>query len=200
MAPPLFWLAELRPSVTSSPSSAFEAIGLQAIEDRRPLRSREEKPLKIGSRNSSLSRLARTAAIAAGALFAASASFAQVKPATPTPPTRARSGPAQQKQRALSPQQDVRKPSARQPGATRPPTVAPPSAKPAPRTPPPLVVDPLPPPQAPPPVDVSQPPPALPRAPREKMRACAEEWDRMKRESKEGLPMWRDFATKCLTR
>jgi hypothetical protein len=32
------------------------------------------------------------------------------------------------------------------------------------------------------------------------MRACAEEWDRMKRESKEGLPTWRDFATECLTR
>jgi hypothetical protein len=32
------------------------------------------------------------------------------------------------------------------------------------------------------------------------MRACAEEWDQMKRESKEGLPMWRDFATECLAR
>lgn len=174
----------------SSPSSAFERNGLQAIEDRRPLCLREEKPLKIGSRNSSLSRLARASAIAAGALLAASVSFAQVKPATPTPPTRARSGPAQQKE------------PARQPRATRPPTVVSPtpSAKPVPQTPRPPGGDALSPPQAPPAVDSSQPPPTLPRAPREKMRACAEEWDRMKRESKEGLPMWRDFATQCLTR
>jgi hypothetical protein len=159
---------------------------------------REEKTLKIGARNSSLSRLARALAIAAGALLAASVSFAQVKPATPTPPTRARSGPAQQKQRTPSPPQEP----ARQPRATRPPTVVSPtpSAKPAPQTPRPPGGDALSPPQAPPAVDTSQPPPTLPRAPREKMRACAEEWDRMKRESKDGLPMWRDFATQCLTR
>jgi hypothetical protein len=163
---------------------------------------REEKPLKVSSRNSSLSRLARASAIAASALLAASVSFAQVKPTTPTPPTRARSGPAQQKQRPLAPQRDVGRPAARQPRATRPPTVVSPtpSAKPAPQTPQPPGVDALSPPQAPPPVDTSQPPPTLPRAAREKMRACAEEWDRMKRESKEGLPMWRDFATECLTR
>lgn len=166
------------------------------------MRLREEKPLKIGSRNSSLSRLARASAIAAGALLAASVSFAQVKPATPTPPVRARSGPAQQKQRTPSPPQKVGQPPARQPRATRPPTVVSPapSAKPVPQTPQPPSVDALSPPQAPPPVDTSQPPPTLPRAPREKMRACAEEWDRMKRESKDGLPMWRDFATECLTR
>jgi hypothetical protein len=163
---------------------------------------REEKPLKIGSRNSSLSRLARASAIAAGALLAASVSFAQVKPATPTPPTRPRSGPAQQKQSPPAAQQNVGQSPARRPSATRPQTVVPPtpSAKPAPQTPRPPGGDALSPPQAPPPVDTSQPPPTLPRATREKMRACAEEWDRMKRESKEGLPMWRDFATECLTR
>jgi hypothetical protein len=32
------------------------------------------------------------------------------------------------------------------------------------------------------------------------MRACAEEWDKKKRASSAGLPMWRDFATRCLTR
>lgn len=49
------------------------------------------------------------------------------------------------------------------------------------------------------PVDTSVPPPSLPRASREKMRACADEWKKMKLE-KSGLPMWRDFATSCLTR
>lgn len=201
MAPPLSGLADMR-LPRSSPSSGFEANGLQAIEDGRPLRLREEEPLKIGSRNSSLSRLACVSTIAAGALLAASVSFAQIKPATPTPPTRMRSGPAQQKQRPPSPQPDVGRPPARQPRATRPPTVVSPtpSAKPVPQTPRAPSVDALSPPRTPPPVDISQPPPTLPRAPREKMRACAEEWDRMKRESKDGLPMWRDFATECLTR
>jgi hypothetical protein len=32
------------------------------------------------------------------------------------------------------------------------------------------------------------------------MRACAEEWEKMKRGAKVHLPMWRDFATGCLTR
>jgi hypothetical protein len=40
----------------------------------------------------------------------------------------------------------------------------------------------------------------LPRAPRERMRACAEEWDKLKRTTKANLPMWREFATRCLTR
>lgn len=51
-----------------------------------------------------------------------------------------------------------------------------------------------------PPIDTSKPPPLLPRASREQMRACAEEWDALKRKTKTGLPMWRDFATECLTR
>ena len=51
-----------------------------------------------------------------------------------------------------------------------------------------------------PPVDTSIPPPSLPRASRERMRACAEEWGKMKMAAKGGLPMWREFATGCLTR
>jgi len=51
-----------------------------------------------------------------------------------------------------------------------------------------------------PPVDTSVPPPMLPRASRERMRACAEEWEKKKRAATAGLPMWRDFATGCLTR
>lgn len=51
-----------------------------------------------------------------------------------------------------------------------------------------------------PPVDTSTPPPVLPRASRERMRACAEEWEKKKRASTSALPMWREFATGCLTR
>jgi hypothetical protein len=158
------------------------------------LRLREEKPLKIGSRNFSFRRSASVVAIAAGALVAASATLAQVKPATPTPPVR--SAPAQ-KRNAPAPEQTVRQPSRPPPQDAIPAT---PGAKPAPQPIQPPNVGALPPPQAPPPVDTSQPPPSLPRASRQKMRACAEEWDRMKRESNKGLPTWRDFATECLTR
>jgi hypothetical protein len=49
-------------------------------------------------------------------------------------------------------------------------------------------------------IDTSKPPPLLPRAPRERMRACAEQWIELKQKSRIGLPMWRDFAAKCLTR
>lgn len=49
-------------------------------------------------------------------------------------------------------------------------------------------------------VDTSHPPAMLPRAPRERMRACADEWEAKKRATKSGLPLWRDFATECLTR
>ncbi len=49
-------------------------------------------------------------------------------------------------------------------------------------------------------IDASRPPPLLPRASRERMRACAEEWIALKHKSRAGLPMWRDFATKCLVR
>lgn len=51
-----------------------------------------------------------------------------------------------------------------------------------------------------PPIDTSSPPPTLPRASRERMRECAEEWDKMKRGPNQDLPMWREFATGCLTR
>jgi hypothetical protein len=47
-------------------------------------------------------------------------------------------------------------------------------------------------------IDTAKPPPLLPRAPRERMRACAEEWIALKHKSRSGLPMWRDFAVKCL--
>jgi len=51
-----------------------------------------------------------------------------------------------------------------------------------------------------PPPDLSKPPPMLPVASRERMRACADEWSKLKMESKEQPPLWRDFASKCLTR
>jgi len=155
----------------------------------------EEKPLKFASCNSALERLTR--ACAAVALLAASASLAQATPATAA---RTRPVPAQQKPRAASPRQNVRPPPARQPNATRPPTApSTPGVKP-PQTAKPPFEEALPSPQAPPPVDTTRPPPSLPRAPRQKMRACAEEWQLIKGESKGSLPMWRDFATECLTR
>lgn len=51
-----------------------------------------------------------------------------------------------------------------------------------------------------PPLDTSAPPPMLPRASRERMHACAEEWEKKKRTSSAALPMWRTFATDCLKR
>jgi hypothetical protein len=51
-----------------------------------------------------------------------------------------------------------------------------------------------------PPPDLSKQPPMLPVASREKMRACADQWSKLKMEQKEPLPLWRDFAYKCLTR
>jgi hypothetical protein len=44
------------------------------------------------------------------------------------------------------------------------------------------------------------PPPRLPPAPREKMHACADEWAKLKMETRGTPPMWRDFAGECLTR
>ncbi|WP_442753553.1 hypothetical protein ACNHKD_11120 [Methylocystis sp. JAN1] len=94
------------------------------------------------------------------------------------------------------------KPAAPAPTATKQnvPAKAP-AQQPAPRAAP---VEPTPPTQtrlAPlPPVDTSSPPPSLPRASRDRMRSCAEAWEKMKRASNANLPMWRDFATGCLTR
>lgn len=51
-----------------------------------------------------------------------------------------------------------------------------------------------------PPLDTSVPPPSLPRASRERMRLCADEWRDMSREGQTAGIMWRDFATRCLTR
>jgi hypothetical protein len=85
--------------------------------------------------------------------------------------------------------------------ANRPPPAA------APSEPPPISPEPsrpLPPPLSPPaalpPLDLSVPPPTLPRASRQAMRRCALEWEKMKREGQVGSLMWREFATKCLTR
>jgi hypothetical protein len=50
-----------------------------------------------------------------------------------------------------------------------------------------------------PPPDVSKPPPMLPGASREKMRACADEWSKLKMEQN-APPLWRDFAGRCLSR
>jgi len=54
--------------------------------------------------------------------------------------------------------------------------------------------------KASPPPDTSVPPPKLPPAPREKMHACAIQWSKLKLETQKSLPMWRDFASQCLTR
>jgi hypothetical protein len=51
-----------------------------------------------------------------------------------------------------------------------------------------------------PPLDVSVPPPTLPRAARATMRGCALEWEKLKLEGRTAGLMWRDFAEKCLTR
>jgi len=51
-----------------------------------------------------------------------------------------------------------------------------------------------------PPPDLSKPPPELPAAPREKLRACADEWTQFKATHPDPLPMWREFAAGCLTR
>jgi len=51
-----------------------------------------------------------------------------------------------------------------------------------------------------PPPDTGSPPPRLPDASREKMRACAIEWSKLKLEARNPMPLWRDFGSKCLTR
>jgi len=51
-----------------------------------------------------------------------------------------------------------------------------------------------------PPLDTSVPPPMLPAAPRERMRLCAEEWEKRKMTTRTQLQTWRDFAAACLTR
>jgi hypothetical protein len=51
----------------------------------------------------------------------------------------------------------------------------------------------------PPPPDTSAPPPRLPPASREKMHACADEWAKLKLETRGPLRLWRDFAGECLT-
>jgi hypothetical protein len=51
-----------------------------------------------------------------------------------------------------------------------------------------------------PPPDTAKPPPRLPEASREKMRACAIEWSKLKLEAKNPMPLWRDFGAQCLKR
>ena len=51
-----------------------------------------------------------------------------------------------------------------------------------------------------PPPDTTKPPPRLPEAPREKMRACALEWSKLKLEARDPMPSWRDFGARCLKR
>jgi hypothetical protein len=51
-----------------------------------------------------------------------------------------------------------------------------------------------------PPPDTARPPPRLPEAPREKMRACAIEWSKLKLEARDPMPLWRDFGARCLKR
>lgn len=48
--------------------------------------------------------------------------------------------------------------------------------------------------------DTSVPPPTLPRASRQRMHACAVDWQKIKQEGQTGGTSWREFATKCLTR
>lgn len=118
-----------------------------------------------------------TVALASLGFFLASAAPTAAQPSAVKAPRNARPG-------------DVAAPKKLAPDKPPPtPSVGAPTPVSAPRKFPPL-----------PPLDTSLPPPSLPRAPREKMRACAEEWEKMKRATKTGLPMWRDFATGCLTR
>ncbi|BDV38856.1 hypothetical protein DSM21852_21090 [Methylocystis bryophila] len=51
-----------------------------------------------------------------------------------------------------------------------------------------------------PPPDTATPPPRLPEASREKMRACAIEWSKLKLEARDPMPLWRDFGAQCLKR
>lgn len=130
-----------------------------------------------------------TVASRAGALLL-SLSVVHAQPAAPRVPV---APPAKPKTPPSSPA----KPAPKQPKAPLPPAS---TTTPAPRVEAPATGDnvtklpPL------PPVDTTKPPPMLPRAGRNKMRACAEEWDDLKRRTKVGELTWRAFATKCLTR
>ena len=46
--------------------------------------------------------------------------------------------------------------------------------------------------------DVLPPPFTLPKASRDRMRACGHKWESMKEAGTTGDDIWRDFATKCL--
>lgn len=118
-------------------------------------------------------------------------------PTEPKPRTLQQSKPPSASKRATSPKSTA-KPALTQPQAPNAPA---PAARMSPPAPTPPVQGPTPKPLSPEqPIDTSKPPPSLPRASRERMRACADEWSAMKRKTRTGLPMWRDFATECLTR
>lgn len=147
---------------------------------------------------------------AAGLVLAMSASFAATAPAQTPKPTRpplagtsatpAHRSPATQNPAAPTQARPAAQPAKATPAKPAAPLATKPApAAPAPRAPsiPPPAVQSLP--DYPPP-DTSVPPAMLPRAPRERMRSCAAEWSRRKLESKGGLPLWRDFATECLTK
>jgi hypothetical protein len=40
----------------------------------------------------------------------------------------------------------------------------------------------------------------LPKASRERMHACAIEWEKYKMSAKPPMTIWRDYAARCLTR
>lgn len=133
------------------------------------------------------------ASVCAFALAPAVAQQTATPPAPRTAPSKPKT-PASKPETAKAPRAKTEppKPAASAPAAQpHPPaaSAAPPAAPVQPRALAPL-----------PPLDTSVPPPLLPRASRERMRACADEWNVMKRKSIAGLPTWREFATGCLTR
>lgn len=143
--------------------------------------------MQIDARPSAALRLCKRAAIIVSATLTLGA--APVWSQAGAPQRDVAAAPEKRKEAPTKPTPPRRPAMPRQPAA--PPIVAPP---PLPKAPPPAPLAPA------PAVDTSKPPPSLPRASREKMRVCAEEWDKMKKETATGLPMWRDFATDCLTR
>ncbi|WP_281927420.1 hypothetical protein [Methylocystis iwaonis] len=135
-------------------------------------------------------------AILGASLLAAAPAFAQqTQPTQPAAPRQPKSQAAKPKAPATA----VQKSPATKPGTAKPSTPTTPQGvvKQPPAAPPADAGAPL----APlPPVDTSTPPPMLPRAARERMRICAEEWEKHKRASRAAQPLWREFATECLTR
>lgn len=132
-------------------------------------------------------------ALLGASLFAAAPAFAQQTQSAA--PRQSQSQAAKTK----APANGAQKPPATKPGTSKPsaPTTPQGAVKQPPAAPPAdagAALAPL------PPIDTSTPPPMLPRASRERMRICAEEWEKHKRASRAAQPLWRNFATECLTR